>query len=400
MSNASRPKNFLLLLSIVNLVNFIDRQLIFALFPLIKSEFSASDFHLGLLGTTFMITHAIATVPLGILADRYPKRKLMITLGMVFWCSFTFVSGLAKRLLHLIVARAFIGLGGATFEPAAVSLITERVDQSYRGRALGLLRAGMWVGGTLGLILGGVLGTTIGWRNTFFIAALPGFVLAFFTWNLHEKPLIRHGDVERRKIFDWNPLVILIILAGTFANFTAGGFITWIITFIDRYGYFDLRTASVVVGVPAAISGLLGVFAGSHIADRLYQKMRGGRILTGGLGMLLSTPFVILGLHAPTSSPSVLVVSVALGTFFMAWYHGSIMAALMDSVAPSARGAMVGMYVFFIHIFGDMPAPAVVGWISDLFNLRIAMTVLVLGNVLCALCFFIAMKVGYQKREK
>ena len=389
-------RNIILVLAIANAANFIDRQLIFTLFPLIKDEFLPSDFQLGLLGTIFMLTHSIATVPFGILTDRWYKRKL-ITLGMVFWSFFTFVSGFAQRLVHLIVARGLIGAGGATFEPAAISLLTERVDESHRGRAIGFLRGGMWIGGCLGLMLGGILGASVGWRNTFFIAALPGFMLALFTWNIYEPPSLPPSAKTKRKTFDWNFLSIMIILAGVFANFTAGAYVAWIPTFLVRYDYFDLPTAAFLVGGPTIICGLLGVFVGCTIADKLFQKIRYGRILTVGIGMTVSTPFVLLGFNAPNST--VLVAAIALSAFFMAWYHGPIMAALMDCVSPSARGAMTGIYIFFIHMLGDMPSPAVLGWLSDHLNLRFALSIFVLGNVLCALCFFIAIVVGFKKKS-
>lgn len=394
MPDANRNRNLLLLLSLVNVVNYLDRQLVFSLFPLLKVQFSATDFQLGLLGTTFMLAHSIATVPFGVVADRASKRKL-ITLGMIFWCSFTFLSGLAQRFIHLIIARALIGIGGATYEPAAVPFITEGIDRSYRSRALGVVKAGMWIGGILGLILGGVLGTLAGWRNTFFLVALPGFFLALFTWNIYENPPVKREEKRDKRIFHWNILIILIIVAGSFANFSAGAFLAWITTFIVRYGYFDLPTAALIAGGTAATSGVVGIFVGSSIADRLFQKTEKGRIITVALAMVAAVPFILLGIHAPNRV--LLVVAIAIGSFFMAWYHGPIMAALMDAVPPRARGAMTGIYIFFIHILGDMPSPAVIGHLSDMFNLRLAMSVTVVGNILCALTFLIAIRFGFRK---
>jgi len=394
MARSIQGKNVLLVLALVNAINYIDRLLVYSLIPLIKAEFASSDFHLGLLGTVFMLAHSIFTIPFGILADRWSKRKL-ITFGLIFWCVFTFISGFAQRLLHLIITRALIGIGGATFDPASTPLISERFDKQYRGRALGTVKVGMWLGGIIGLILGGVLGSYIGWRNTFFFVALPGFLLAYFAWNISEEPSVRQPEKTKERIFDWNTLVIFIILAGIFANFSAGAFVVWIIEFIVRYEYFDLPSASIIVGGAAAASGSIGILVGGSLADRMFQRKKSGRIITVALGMTVSTPFILLGIYAP--NPTVLVLAVAIGNFFIAWYHGPIIAALIDAVSPSAWGTMTGVYIFFIHVFGDMPAPAVVGYISDLSSLRLAMTIVVLGNVLCALCFFIAIKVCFKK---
>ncbi|MCH7733306.1 MAG: MFS transporter [Candidatus Marinimicrobia bacterium] len=390
MHSLPKKKWILPLLAAVNIGNYLDRQLIYSLFPILKAEFQTSDFQLGLLGTGFMLTHAVATIPFGILADRWSKPKL-ITVGMVFWSLFTFISGLSRHFYQLFIARGLIGIGGATFEPAAVSLITENYDESYRGRALGIVKTGMWVGGMAGLILGGVLGTYIGWRYTLFLAALPGFVLAFFTWNISGEKMSVAGqktDGHKDKIFDWSGLVILIIIGGIFVTYSSGAFIAWVITFIVRYDYFELSTAAVLLGGVATVSGVAGILVGSTIADLWHQKNKGGRMLTVAFGMLFSIPFICLSIYAPNRI--MVILGVSLGTFFMAWYHGPIMAVLMDVVAPATRGAMIGAYLFFIHMFGAMPAPAVVGIISDMSNLRIGLLTTVLGNLLCAFCFFIA----------
>ncbi len=398
MIKLGKKKWLLIILMFVNIGNYLDRQLIFSLFPLLKEQFQPSDFQLGLLGTVFMLAFAMATIPFGLLADRWSKLKL-ITIGMVFWSFFTFLSGLSRNFFHLIAARGLIGIGGASFEPAAVSLITENYDDSYRGRALGIMKTGMWVGGMMGLMLGGVLGSSIGWRSTLFLAAIPGFILAFFTWNLDYEHSLDQGNeqyVKERKAFDWNLLVVLIIIGGSFGTFSSGAFIAWVTTFIVRYGYYDLSTAAILLGGIATIFGLAGVLVGSSISDRLYQKNNSGRVLTVAIGMLISIPFICMSIFAPNRT--ILLIGIAFGTFFMAWYHGPIMAALMDAVAPHTRGAMIGAYIFFIHIFGDMPAPAVVGIISDLSNLRIGLLTTILGNIACAICFFFIISKQKQLR--
>lgn len=241
----------------------------------------------------------------------------------------------------------------------------------------------------LGLTIGGILGTHIGWRYTLFIAGIPGFVLAFFTWNMTRGEAPRSKvEPQKRRVFDWSVLVVLIILGGVFANFSAGAFIAWVTTFIVRYGYFELSTAAPLAGGVAMVFGLAGVLTGSSLADRLCQKNKRGRLLTVTLGMLIATPFTVIAIFAP--NPVILIGAIGFGTFFMAWYHGPIMAVLMDSVAPAARGAMAGVYFFFIHLLGDMPAPALIGGISDLFNLRIALLTTGVGNILCVLCFVLA----------
>src|SRR3989338_7245488 len=101
----------LVVLALVNFVNYIDRQIIFPLFSLIKADFALSDFQLGLLGTVFSIVHSLGTLPLGWLADRSSRVKV-ISYGVLFWSGATFLSGLAGSFRSLLAARGPGGGGG------------------------------------------------------------------------------------------------------------------------------------------------------------------------------------------------------------------------------------------------------------------------------------------------
>src|SRR3989304_3386576 len=158
----------LVILALVNFVNYIDRQIIFPLFSLIKADFALSDFQLGLLGTVFSIVHALGTLPLGWLADRTSRVKV-ISYGVLFWSGATFLSGLAGSFRLLLAARALVGVGEAAHPPAAAPPRGGGVDppaprpaaatwsdsfpEEVRARVQGVFNLGMFVGGALGLSL-------------------------------------------------------------------------------------------------------------------------------------------------------------------------------------------------------------------------------------------------------
>src|SRR3989344_3434248 len=179
MKLTKEQKTILIVLTLINFFNYVDRQLIFPLFDSIKQEFGVSDFQLGLLGTLFMLVHSLASVPLGMLADRY-SRKTVIAIGVGFWSAVTFFSGLVTSFRQLVFLRSLVGIGEASYAPAATAIISDTFPAGFRARAQGIYNIGMFTGGTLGAMLAGTLIFYFhSWRAVFFIVAVPGLVLAY-----------------------------------------------------------------------------------------------------------------------------------------------------------------------------------------------------------------------------
>ncbi|HEY3251432.1 MAG TPA: MFS transporter, partial [Ignavibacteria bacterium] len=150
-----------------------------------KADFSLSDFQLGLIGTVFMMVHATGSVPLGILADKW-IRKNIIAIGVSIWSVATFFTGLSYSFIQLLITRGIVGIGEASYAPSATSLIADNFPKEKRAKASSIFHLGMFFGGTLGMVLSGLISIHFGWRACFFIVAIPGLILVYFVLKINE----------------------------------------------------------------------------------------------------------------------------------------------------------------------------------------------------------------------
>jgi len=175
----------LVLLAAINILNYLDRNVIFALFDPIKRDLGLTDTQLGWLGSAYILVFSLCALPFGVLSDLRSRRGVIAS-GVAIWSVFTFMGGLARGFGGLFLARSAVGVGEAAFGPAAASMVAGYFPRKGRALAMGILSSGIALGGVLGILLGGILEAAYGWRVAFMAVALPGFVLAFLAYRLHE----------------------------------------------------------------------------------------------------------------------------------------------------------------------------------------------------------------------
>jgi MFS family permease len=173
------------LLAVTNLLSFVNRNVIFGLFEPIKLELGISDAQLGWLAAAYVLAFSLAALPFGVLSD-LRSRRAVITTGVVLWSGFTLASGFAVSFSQLLVCRAFVGMGAAGFSAAAQSLTADYFPVRGRAVAMGILAAGITLGGVLGIWLGGRLEAIYGWRTAMIAVSIPGFALALLTARLRD----------------------------------------------------------------------------------------------------------------------------------------------------------------------------------------------------------------------
>jgi MFS family permease len=402
------PGAVLFILGFINLFNYVDRAVIAPLVPLLLKPVAQGGLGLtegqaGSLQLAFMIVHSLASVPMGIAADRYLRTRV-IAAGVALWSVATALGGFAQSFRALFAARAAVGIGEATYAPAASALISERFSTAVRARALGAFQLGMVLGGTIGVALGGWVGGTWGFRVAFFVVGLPGLILAGLTLFIYEPRRERKATPSAMssaslalpaRVLLRSPAIVWIHVTGTFITFFTGAFIFWAMTFIIRYHYGGdtdryLARVSGVFGVLATVAGVLGVLAGSFVADRLEKSWPGaGRLLTIAIGAFASIPFALVGLY--TSSIWLLYLALTLGLFFIVWYVGPILAVLHDVAPFRYRATATGIYLTVVHLFGDAISPGIVGEIAHRTgSLRTGLATSVVALFLCGIAALVA----------
>src|SRR5260221_7801123 len=180
-------------LLIINILNYADRYVLSAVLPQIKHDFNMTDFQGGLLISSFLIVYAIATLPLGVWADR-GIRKNIVALCVGLWSIATSLAGFTQNLFQLFSMRAILGIGEAGYAPASLSLLGDFFSRGHRGRVLSYWSIGTLIGAAIGVSLGGRVADTLGWRWAFYIVCIPGLIAALLACRIKEPT---HGAFDK-----------------------------------------------------------------------------------------------------------------------------------------------------------------------------------------------------------
>jgi len=389
-------KRMITILALINFFNYVDRQIVFPLFHNIQLEFVLTDFQLGLIGSAFVIGFSLTTIPLGVLADRY-ARRLVIFGGVTFWSVMTFFSGLATNFKSLLFFRGLVGIGEASYAPASTAMIADNFPQKKRARVQGLYYVGMFAGGTIGAILGTlIVYYTESWRLAFFIVAIPGMILGISSLFLKDQrkshPSKKFSVIPLFK----NTAYTLIMMGGIFVAFTANAYVAWGVEFIRRYVDGNFLAATVIVGVTTLIASTIGILLGGVIADKLQEKTPAGRIILVSFSTLLSIPLLLLGLTF-TGNLFLFAFFFGLGAMLLSFYFGPMTAVIQDVVPNNLRATSIAIYIFIIQLVGGSLAPAIVGRLSDIFDLRIALQIATAGQLFGGLFFLMTAYLIHHK---
>ena len=266
----------LALLALINVLNYLDRNIVFALFEPIKEELNLTDTELGWIGSAYVIVYALAAVPLGVLADLKSRRAVIAT-GVTIWSAFTALGGLARSFSHLFIARAMVGVGEASYSPAAQSLIADYFPGRGRAFALGIFWGGLALGGVAGIWLGGELEHLYGWRVAFLAVGVPGFILAMLAAQLRDPARARVRLTLREHVWRFE-LTVWRFLKATWPTWGSGLLGAAGAYIVERIapGNSDLETAvfSVAVGIGLAVNVALWV---RHVIGQRHQHAGAGR---------------------------------------------------------------------------------------------------------------------------
>ena len=360
------------------------RQIIYPLFPLIGAEFALNYSQIGLLVAVFSVVHAVGTLPLGILADR-TSRKKVISYGILFWSGATFLSGLATSFRSLLVARAMVGVGEAAYTPAASAIVTATFPGEVRARVQGRFDLGMFIGGAMGIALGGILAEWVGWRPAFFLVGIPGLILALTVLRLPEPRRERSEKQVPIRDLLRVPAFLMVMVSSWFITFAGHTYVIWGATFVHEHKGMGLREAGISLGSIVVVAGIFGVLTGAALADRLARVFPGGRVLAISLGFLISAPLILYALNTPSKLH--FLGAFALGSFFMTWYHGPSAATIHDLIPARAHATALGLNYFFVNLCATVPAGWLVGKIADRYGLLTAMHTALAAQVAGGICF-------------
>jgi MFS family permease len=364
----------LALLTALNVLNFVDRQLVTSLAPLLIRDLGLTRAQIGLLaGFGFVVFYSGAGMLLGVAADRV-RRIPLIAAGLAIWSASTALSGLARGFGGLSLARLFVGAGEATLAPAALSMIDDAFPRRRLALASGIYYAGIPFGAGCGLVLAGFLAPRFGWRACFWALGLVGLAAAAALLFVREprrreagerRATPRAGELVRevRAALAERPELALTLCGGALLVYGAASAMH-VLTWLVEERAFTFERGAVLAGLYAFAAGLVGSLAGGAFADRWARAAPAGRLLSLAAMTLLFAPATAGFYLAPPGGPA----------FYLLWFlaaaganafFGPLFAAIQELAPAHARASTVAFALLALNVTGVGLGPLVTGAIGD-----------------------------------
>lgn len=351
------------LLWVVACLNYLDRQVIFSVFPLLRAEMRLDDLQLGLLSTVFLWVYGFASPLGGYFADRAGRKRVLV-LSLVIWTSVTLLTGYVRDFRQLVLARALMGLSEACYIPAALALIAELHGSSTRSLATGVHQTGLYAGMAFGGVIGGWMGEKYGWRSPFILLGTIGLVYALVLLKgIRGERDGGSGAGSGGRPFGASLGEVLRLPGyfGMLGAFTAFSVANWVVyTWLPLFIYERFRMSLAAAGFSATFylqaASFGGIIAGGVLADRWSRLSRRGRVHTQALGIAIAAPFLFL-VGVTGSVPVLIAALVAFGAG-KGFYDCNTMPVLAQVARPEIRATGYGIFNLVGCVAGGATAAA------------------------------------------
>jgi MFS family permease len=363
----------LTILTFINLFNYLDRFMLAAVLESVKrSELHFTDAQMGSIAVGFVIVYTITSPIFGSLGDR-KKRPPLIALGVAIWSVATAMGGFARGFVSLFCARSLVGVGEAAYATIAPALLSDYYPIEKRGRVFAIFFAAIPIGSAASYVLGGMLDQHFGWRATFFIAGVPGLLLAALCLLVKDVPRGQFDPPEkkhapRKPIGAYlhllrNKPYLLSCLGYAAYTFALGGLAYWTPSFLERVRGLPRSESTVTFGSIVLATGFVGTFIGGWLGDWLLKYTKQSYLWVCGISMLLAAPVAYVAFTQPKYW--VFTTAMAVAEILVFASTGPINSAIVSLVAPSERASAVALSILIMHVLGDVPSPPLIGYLSD-----------------------------------
>ncbi len=392
----------------ISFFNYADRQAVFAVFPLLETELHLNSVQLGLLGSSFALTYGICALFAGAIVDRV-RRVSAILWGLYVWSVICVATAASRTFPQLLGFRAAEGLGETLYFPASMSLISGYHGVQTRSRAMGLHQTSVYAGTVAGGFFAGLIGQRYGWRWSFVVFGGAGILLGAVIHRFLKEPdgvgdrpvQDRPKSPARSPVADFRlllrkPTVVCLMGAFLCANFVAVVLLSWMPKFLHDRFHLNLAMAGLAATIFAQLASLLGAPIGGWLADRLCQRMAGGRLLVQAIGVFAGAPFVVL--CGMTNSIGWLVVALTCWGFAKGLYDANIFASVYDVIPPEFRGSAAGLMNTVGWLGGGAAAPLTIGILANSYGLGVAIAMASAVYLLAGVCLLVGITV-FVKRD-
>lgn len=410
-ASGGRNSHFILILcTFLYMLNYMDRQVLSAVQEVMKRDLHISDSQVGLIQTLFLMSIAVFSLPVAFLADRWSRRKSLGIMATV-WSFFTYITGLGKSFLGILLPRTFVGVGEAGFGAVGTAMITAAYPDRLRSRVLGVFNLAIPLGCAIGVMLGGHISVHYGgWRTPFFVFAVPGLLMAVAALFIRDyKTTIELDEAGNSKRFLASALELFRIPTLRWLYIGYGmmqvmvfSFLVWAPTFVMRAHHVKEDRAGMFVGI-IGLMAIVGAILGGVAADLWQRKNSRARMLLPAIVISLSALFIIAAYLLEFQGIGY-VMGIIYGVLAV-MSAPALGAVTQDVVTPGMKSSAWGMAVLTQYLFGGGWGPVIVGLLSDylgggVYGLKIALAIASCSGILAGLFFWIASRYYPGDTEK
>ena len=397
-----------ILLFLLYVFDYADRMVVNSMFSYIQKDLGINDFQSGWLVSIIYLAIGILTFPVSILIDRWSRTK---TVGMmaIVWSMATLLCAFTGNYVQLLMARILIGFGEAGYAPGGSALISGMYPVDKRSKMMGLWNASIPLGSAIGVTMGGIIATAWHWKHAFGIVAVPGLIIAILFLFVKDYKTVDLSFVDKSnnkikmerkdmiKEFLNKPSVILTYFGMTAVVFVTTAMIVWLPKFFEIESGIKPKAAGTLAGAVMMLA-LIGAPAGGYIIDRWRKTEPRARLLFPAISTFISALLLFVAFFL-TKGTMQLITLFVFGTFIMLFIAGAA-AVTQDVIHPGLRATSYAIAVLVQNLVGSFTAPIVLGRISDLTNIKTAMSILPFSLLIGALLFLIGSRYYLSDMEK
>ncbi|GAB4040206.1 MFS transporter [Spirosoma gilvum] len=365
----------LMMLTLVYVFNFVDRQLLVILQESIKRDLNLSDTQLGLLsGFTFALFYVTLGIPIARFADKTNRRNT-VAVSLAIWSIMTACSGLVRNFIQLLLARIGVGIGEAGGSPPAHAMISDYFPPEKRSTALSIYSTGIYFGILVGFLMGGYLNQHLGWRTAFYVVGIPGVIFSLLFYITVKEPRRGATDIERtsaiespslrevvKRLYATKTFVYLAFATGLHV-FCIYGLNNWAPSFLARLHGMKNAEIGALLGPIFGIGGALGSFAGGLLTDRFGKTDKRRYLTIPAYAIIASIPCAAGAVFLQNTAFA--IVCLGLTASLQSMYLGPSIAVSHSLVPASMRSLTSAILFFALNFIGLGFGPLVVGMLSD-----------------------------------
>ena len=405
--NQKKSLYILSFLTLLNILSFIDRQLLTSFSNFIVPDLNLTNTQYGILsGLAFIVFYSIMGIVMGVIADRVHRPKFM-AFGVALWSLLTAASGMAKNFWMLFLPRIFIGIGESILTPTSLSYLSEHFPKQKMGFVAGFYYLAVPIGVTFSFYIAAYLGPIWGWRNCFYALGLLGLVLSgvmlFFKETTKREEVIKNQPIknvftkdtfiqsitELRTIIKESYALRMTIYGGIAANFILGALVFDQLWLVGDKGFdrVEILKISGTIGFPA---GILGNLFGGLGSDYLVKRNGISRQTFLFWCLLIFTPFILF--YRLTDDTGVIFFSLMfLGFFQWGCLYGPLTSSIQELAPEKNKALVLAYYLFLVNLIGIGLSSTFAGILADILvsnNIESPYTItLIIFQSLSMLCF-------------